>query len=1062
MSQLKLYLFGSFQLVRNEQPVTAFRSDKARALLAYLVLEGRRPIARQTLYPLLWDGYTPEAAQASLRTTLSNLRKLLQPEAQIQATYQTVQFIPTPAFWCDATISDAENGTAADRLFEQLRHFTRGSFLLDFERIDSQPFHHWRQTQQARFQAQVRQIEAAHQSNRSQRAPTHQPGPHALPRPLTPLIGRTAEMQDVVAKVLDPEYPLVLLVGEGGVGKTRLALAVANTLQRDVAAQFPDGIGFVTLVGMTPGAEPVAQLAEAISQALQLPLTAEQALPQQLITHLRSKRLLLILDNLEGWHSCGAFLLAVIQQAPQVKLLLTSRQRLQIQAEYPIRVTGLPIPPAPLLTQGAREEGWADNPVTDEELALLLTYASVQLFGERARRAQSTFQITNRNGRLAAQICQLVAGLPLAIELAATLVRSFTCRQIRDTLTHEYTILATDLVDLPAQHRSLHTVFQQSWQMLTPCYQWLFAQLAVFAGTFDRAAVQAVTQEAHLLPELVDYYSLVAQLDEDRYALHSLLQQFAAAKLAAYPAATTVAARHSRYYLATARSLLPYYYSAEPDKLWHWLQRAEENLRVAWRFAIDHLQADLLREGTQVISLAYIHNKRYQEGISAFQQAIAGARQRLADPTAERAIWQPLFCELCGEVGRHQSYIGQVTEAVTLLQEAIAGAQGLSDPLLLARLYLYLGRCYVWHNHPATRQVLQHALDLAQQAGADEVVLRVREQMVIDFLKAHAFAEAIAACQENLLLARQLHLYEVEISTLNNLGAAEIIRLNYEGARRHLEASLTLVRSFQMGLGQWILRSNLALIALNQSRYIDMQQIVEALAADLQHASQPVVAVSLQHIRAEYRMRLGHFAQAAALIDQVEAWWVTSHYYGAAVHLAFAWLTQSRLYYRWGDVAKSYEYAQRILQLLVEQQTLIWRASTLVRLGYAALRQQRYAEAADAFAKANHQQQTIYPNELCHEAQIGAAYSRLLLGEGVNVAQVLHDWAAWVESQSSFAACEEPVEMVQMLVAMLQQIDATEAAQRVAACGMTWLQQRAANLPDDKSRQAYLKNTVLS
>lgn len=124
------------------------------------------------------------------------------------------------------------------------------------------------------------------------------------------------------------------------------------------------------------------------------------------------------------------------------------------------------------------------------------------------------------------------------------------------------------------------------------------------------------------------------------------------------------------------------------------------------------------------------------------------------------------------------------------------------------------------------------------------------------------------------------------------------------------------------------------------------------------------------------------------------AWWVDAHYYGAAIHLTLAWLTQCRLYYRWGDLAKSSDYAQRILHLLTEQQMPIWRASTLVRLGYAALRQQRYADAQRFFTDADKQQRASYPNELCWEARLSVTYSRLLSGEPTTLKQSVRDYGS--------------------------------------------------------------------
>ena len=226
---------------------------------------------------------------------------------------------------------------------------------------------------------------------------------------------------------------------------------------------FADGLFFVPLASIT-AAELVLS---AIAEALALTFSGAADLKAQLLNYLRPRRLLLALDSFEMLQDVVDLLIEILATAPATKLLVTSRERLNLQEEWVIEVNALAFPQRVAGPQG-------------NELETLEAYGAVQLFVQRARRVQTGFQLKHDEGAHVARICQLVGGMPLGLELAATWLRVLSCREIAQEIAQNLDFLATSLRNIPERHRSLRAVFEQSWQMLTeqeqaPIYRSIFA-----------------------------------------------------------------------------------------------------------------------------------------------------------------------------------------------------------------------------------------------------------------------------------------------------------------------------------------------------------------------------------------------------------------------------------------------------------------------------------------------------------------------------------------------------------------------------------------------------------
>lgn len=355
-------------------------------------------------------------------------------------------------------------------------------------------------------------------------APLPQSHPIPPPAPAITLVGREAELSSLTRLLANPQCRLITLTGPGGVGKTHLALTAARQ------AHFPDATGYTALENInTPERLPLA-----LAAAAGLSLAGSGEPVRQLAMHLRRHRLLLLLDNFEHLVRGAALLAELLQEAPGLRLLVTSRERLGLPGEWLVDLHGLSLTPA-----GG---------------------AAFTLFARQAERARGT-PLTPAEYADAVRICRLLDGVPLAIELAAGWARSLSCAEIADELTRSLDFLDSGAHDLPPRQRSIRAIFDSSWALLDEQQRTHLRRLAVFAGGFDRRAASEVTGVGPLaLAALIDR-SLLRREANGRYTIQPLLHEFAARQLAAAPDAEELCARHARYFAGllgeTLSKLLP-------------------------------------------------------------------------------------------------------------------------------------------------------------------------------------------------------------------------------------------------------------------------------------------------------------------------------------------------------------------------------------------------------------------------------------------------------------------------------------------------------------------------
>ncbi len=548
---------------------------------------------------------------------------------------------------------------------------------------------------------------------------------HNLPGATTGFVGREEELAALAGLLAHPANRLLTLLGPGGVGKTRLALEVARSCE----PLFLNGVCFLSLApDSQAGPE---QLAQALAQALNCPLAGSAPAATQVVAFLRSKEMLLVLDNLEEWLEAATWLSRLLAQAPEVKILATSRQRLDLQAERVFPLQGLPCP--------APEEA--------DPAAL----AAAQLFVRRAQRVQPDFALAPGDCPALARICRAVQGLPLGIELAAAWAHQLSPAEIAAAIERSFDFLATTRRDVSPRQRSLRAVFDWSWGRLNAEEQQTFARLAIFPGPFTRAAAQEVAEAGlSTLAGLADK-SLVWRRG-DLYQLHQVAQQFGREKLEQAGGLAAAQTAHGRYYARflarQAAELQGHDQQAGLDAI----AREEENVAAAWRqMAASGALGDLAAATDGLYHFLAIRS-RFHQGVELFAAARRAAQPlAAADPTA-----RGVFARSLAREGRFLSFLSRYAEAKPLLHEGLAIARELNEAEEMAFALNHLGGVARMEGDLALAgRLIEECLALRRQTGSrGGQAVALLELAGIAFM-AGEYAAAISRCQKGLPLAEE-------------------------------------------------------------------------------------------------------------------------------------------------------------------------------------------------------------------------------------------------------------------------------------------------------------------
>lgn len=491
----------------------------------------------------------------------------------------------------------------------------------------------------------------------SQDRPPVSPGlvapPHNLPAQPTLFIGREKELAEIKQLLLgEPACRLLTLAGPGGIGKTRLAIASASA----ILYAFPHGVYFVSLASV---AQPEF-IVPAIAEALGFNFSGTAEPRDQLLAHLAEKNLLLLLDNFEHLLSGAELLSDIVNAAPSVTLLVTSRERLNLQEEWSFEVEGMTFP------QGLQE-------TTAGDLASLEKYSATRLFLQRARQAQASFSLTAGDIPHVVRICELVNGMPLGLELAAPWVRLMSCREIAAEIERNLDFLSSSLHNLPQRHRSVRAVFEQTWERLPQEERTVLSRLSIFRGGCQRRAAEEVTGAT--LPRLLALVdrALLRRTEDGRYMMHELIRQFSLEQLQANAVEyEQVRDRHYTWYCLFLQGQTGALKGGGQKQALDSIAAEIDNIRAAWQQAVERKDALALKQAAECYCLYSEMRGALHEGETAFQQA-AAALAASADTGAARPA--PVRGLLVAGQGMLAAHRGNLQEGQSLLEQGLVWLQ---------------------------------------------------------------------------------------------------------------------------------------------------------------------------------------------------------------------------------------------------------------------------------------------------------------------------------------------------------------------------------------------------
>ncbi len=642
----------------------------------------------------------------------------------------------------------------------------------------------------------------------------HAPSPSAAP-----FVGRNRELSQIAQLLSNPDCRLLTLVGPGGIGKTRLALE-ATAIAKD---NFPDG---ASVIYLAPVLSPDF-LVPTICQALTITLYGEQYMKAQLLNYLSLKHLLLVLDNYEHLLEGAGVLAEILENVPHAKILVTSRERLNLREEWVLEVQGLPFP--------------ANESETDIE-----RYSAVELFLHNARRVSVGFDVTDTHKPAIVRICRLVGGMPLALELAAAWVRVLPCEAIADEIERSLDILETPARNIEPRHHNMRAAIEPTWEQLNSAEQVVFKKLSVFRGGFTREAAAYITGASlRILSALVDK-SLLRLDDRGRYTIHELLRQYGQEHLTlSTDDANQTHDLHCEYYTTFMQQQWEHLAGSRVKESLQQIEQEIDNVRAAWQWAITWKKASEIDKALDSLWLYSDIRGYYQEG----EQAFANAAAMLGE---QGDAWGAVLARALVRQAWACTGIYHWEKALTLLEESLVVASGVNARRETALAHLLLGTvvsvediqsvqsrqhyqesleifeeigdqrgvadatvwlCFAYERLGELQESLQHGQKaLAMFRAMDNRVGLALAQLAIGLtaISAEDYREAMLYAHSSSTIAEEIGIRSIQAHALRTCAAAAFELKQYQEAQRWAFQALKIASEFQ---GTYFMRWTLPVVA---------------------------------------------------------------------------------------------------------------------------------------------------------------------------------------------------------------------------------------------------------
>ncbi|MBN1429492.1 MAG: tetratricopeptide repeat protein [Anaerolineae bacterium] len=861
---LELALLGPPHISLDGNPITGFASRKTLLLLCYLALEGEHSHTRIKLAGMLWGESPERRSRANLSDALYNIQQILpgclsitHNGVALDANYPhqiDVNKLCRIVEQLDADVAQLEEAVslvrgdfleglyaddspeiedwlgyerercrrlqfaALDRLADHYEHHSQWKQSEDIMRrlLRVEPWHEAAQRRlmlalgrQGEYATALAQYETCCQYLEKELGAAPEPETTALyehirrasvsrqrrlPLALSVFVGRESELSCLGEWMGNPDCRLITLVGSGGMGKTRLAQELATRYRE----RFFDGLCYVSLGPINQPEFIITTVAEAAG----IRISGSSSPREQLIAALAGQELLVLLDSFEHLMGGADLVADILSGAPQVKIIATSREKLDLQGEWVFVVDGLSIPPEGL-----------------QDAAKLESYDAVACLVQRARQHQSDFALKGKEGDIA-RLCRLLGGSPLGIELAVALLPVLSCAQIVAEVERGLDVLVSTRRDVPERHRSLRAVFDHSWQLLSAEERQIFPWLSVFRGGFTvEAASQITGADLAILSRLVAKSLLRVTVGKEgapaRFDIHEILRQYAQEMLDTQPEAQQrVRVAHSTYYAGVMQQQGEWWRQEEYRKTLAIISQDMDNIRAAWQRAITDRNTQIITQVMHSLYRFYDMRGWYQERSDLFVLALESLQaQAMPD---EQLAWGYVVAYHAW----NQLYLGNLVEAHQLAQQAVDVLRRFEPGKPLAHALNTLG---VMHlnagDYPIARESIQESLAIYRVSGSRGECISALLNLGYICIGLGDYETARSVLENGLALCYEEGIRESMARFLHNLGYLNLAIGDLTAALYYFEQALPLCDEMELWHFKGIIRIQLGVVGVRQGRF---------------------------------------------------------------------------------------------------------------------------------------------------------------------------------------------------------------------------------------------------
>jgi predicted ATPase/DNA-binding SARP family transcriptional activator len=700
-------------------------------------------------------------------------------------------------------------------------------------------------------------------------------------------VGREKELGNLVQLIKSPENRLISLVGPGGIGKTRLAVQFAS----QVASDFPDGIYFIPLASIQdPDFIPIL-----VAEAIKYNFYGPQNQVEQLGRFLHHMKVMLVMDNFEHLRQEGSkFLSILLQQTHHLKILLTTRERLNMIAESILEVQGLPVP-----TDGNNEDAES--------------YSSIRLFIHNAHKSYPRFSYTDNLAAII-RICKQVDGIPLGILLASSWVRVFSCDEIADEIKHNIDLLSTSSPDIDPRHRSLWAVFDHSWELLSIEERRILRHLSIFTSAFTSQAAQEICEASQLSLAVFADKSLLLHRQDNRYEMLSTFHLYARSKLEEAGDEFFVTQKNfCEYYAHFCAQKYIELNTAFQRRAIDTMISEIENIRSAWSWMVDLGRWDLVDQTKELMVSYHIILGNYIQAREFFHHALAKL-DRSMDPGQDL-----IRAGMLMRAAYMTIKSGFISQGIPDLDESLNTFRQHNSRWDIVEALLYLAEAYrAMHQYQQAKGYIEEALVLLhdntspKEAYAIAFTAHCQSIFGLILMELGDYEQARVNLSESLTVHTRLGTSYGTINPLTGLGRLAFIQAEFVQARdlylKALETALNIYDQHGMAL----IHNNLAGVYEAINNFPEAHHhMASAIKLCLETGDQRLLAIFINNM-AYHQMK--HLHQPTEAIRTYQECLEIFHEIGDLRGLTYTSYDISRAYLTVGLVDEARNYCLRSMQ----------------------------------------------------------------------------------------------------------------------------------------------------